>query len=78
MPADNDNDTIDRLSRGPGSAPGSDATSTATSSAREVDVDAARRALADVAREPGAAKPDPILTADNVVRSFGGLTAVDV
>jgi branched-chain amino acid transport system ATP-binding protein len=41
-------------------------------------VDAARRALADVPREPGAAKPDPILTADHVVRSFGGLTAVDV
>ena len=35
-------------------------------------------ALATVAHEPGAAKPDPILTADNVRRQFGGLVAVDV
>jgi neutral amino acid transport system ATP-binding protein len=35
-------------------------------------------ALADVPREPGAPKPDPILVADNIVRRFGGLTAVDV
>lgn len=34
--------------------------------------------FADVAREPGSAKPDPILVADNVVRTFGGLKAVDV
>jgi neutral amino acid transport system ATP-binding protein len=39
---------------------------------------AAAAALADVPREPGAAKPDPILVADNIVRRFGGLTAVDV
>jgi branched-chain amino acid transport system ATP-binding protein len=31
-----------------------------------------------VPREPGAPKPDPILLADEVRRSFGGLTAVDV
>ena len=43
-----------------------------------VDISAARRALADVAREPGAAKPDPIVKADNIVRTFGGLKAVDV
>ena len=35
-------------------------------------------ALASVPRVPGAPKPDPILIADNVVRRFGGLTAVDV
>ncbi|MFG2072808.1 ABC transporter ATP-binding protein [Nonomuraea maritima] len=29
-------------------------------------------------REPGVPKPDPILVVDNVVRRFGGLTAVDV
>ena len=29
-------------------------------------------------RTPGAAKPDPILQVDNIVRSFGGMTAVDV
>ncbi len=40
--------------------------------------DAAVRALADVARTPGVAKPDPILVADHVTRRFGGLTAVDV
>ncbi|MGN6576747.1 MAG: ABC transporter ATP-binding protein [Nocardioides sp.] len=43
-----------------------------------VDTSAARRALADVEHEPGAAKPDPIVIADNVVRQFGGLTAVNV
>jgi neutral amino acid transport system ATP-binding protein len=35
-------------------------------------------ALADVRREPGASKPDPILVADDLARRFGGLTAVDV
>ena len=34
--------------------------------------------LADVAHEPGVAKPDPIMILDNVRRSFGGLRAVDV
>ena len=43
-----------------------------------VDSVAARAALADVAWEPGAKKPDPILIAQDVVRRFGGLTAVDV
>ncbi len=35
-------------------------------------------ALATVEHEPGASKPDPILTADDVHRQFGGLVAVDV
>ena len=39
---------------------------------------AARTALKDVPHEPGAAKPDPIVVADRITRSFGGLTAVDV
>jgi neutral amino acid transport system ATP-binding protein len=39
---------------------------------------AARAALATIPSEPGATKPDPILVARNVVRRFGGLTAVDV
>jgi neutral amino acid transport system ATP-binding protein len=43
-----------------------------------VDSVAARAALAEVAWEPGAEKPDPILVADGVIRRFGGLTAVDV
>jgi len=34
--------------------------------------------LDGLAAEPGVAKPDPILVADGVRRSFGGLTAVDV
>jgi branched-chain amino acid transport system ATP-binding protein len=34
--------------------------------------------LADVAPEPGVAKPDPILVADDVTKSFGGLCAVQV
>ena len=43
-----------------------------------VDTSAARAALRDVAHEPGAPKPDPIVVADGVRRTFGGLTAVDV
>ncbi|MBJ7356287.1 ATP-binding cassette domain-containing protein [Nocardioides sp.] len=40
---------------------------------------AARKSLmTDVERVPGAAKPDPILKVDNIVRQFGGMTAVDV
>ena len=39
---------------------------------------AAAAALAGVAREPGVAKPDAILVANNVKRHFGGLVAVDV
>jgi neutral amino acid transport system ATP-binding protein len=38
----------------------------------------ARAALAGVTAEPGAAKPDPILTAVGVRRNFGGIAAVDV
>ena len=34
--------------------------------------------FAGLAPEPGVAKPDPILVADEVSRRFGGLTAVDV
>jgi ABC-type branched-subunit amino acid transport system ATPase component len=40
--------------------------------------DAAREALREVAHEPGASKPDPVVVADDVLRQFGGLTAVDV
>jgi ABC-type branched-subunit amino acid transport system ATPase component len=43
-----------------------------------VDTSAARAALRDVAHEPGAKKPDPVVIADNIRRTFGGLTAVDV
>lgn len=40
--------------------------------------EAAAAALASIAAIPGVKKPDPIVIADNVVRKFGGLTAVDV
>ncbi|WP_082574411.1 MULTISPECIES: ABC transporter ATP-binding protein [unclassified Nocardioides] len=40
---------------------------------------AARRALTSgFDAVPGAGKPDPILVVDNIVRQFGGMTAVDV
>src|SRR3954464_14750594 len=40
---------------------------------------AARRALtAGFDAIPGASKPDPILVVENIVRQFGGMTAVDV
>ncbi len=42
------------------------------------DRSALRAKLASVAQEPGSAKPQPILAVDHVVRSFGGITAVDV
>jgi neutral amino acid transport system ATP-binding protein len=39
---------------------------------------AALAAFKDLARDPGVPKPDPILVVDDVVRRFGGLTAVEV
>jgi len=39
---------------------------------------AARASLAAVESTPGVSKPDAILTVDNIVRNFGGMTAVDV
>ena len=41
-------------------------------------VEQSRRSLADVPRTPGAPKPDALLVADGVRRSFGGVNAVDV
>jgi neutral amino acid transport system ATP-binding protein len=42
------------------------------------DPAARQRVMAGVASEPGSTKPDPILTVNNIVRHFGGITAVDV
>ena len=42
------------------------------------DRSALRAKLASVPQEPGAAKPQPILAVDHVVRRFGGINAVDV
>jgi branched-chain amino acid transport system ATP-binding protein len=41
-------------------------------------VSSAQAAFVGLAGEPGVSKPDPILVADEVLRRFGGLTAVDV
>jgi neutral amino acid transport system ATP-binding protein len=38
----------------------------------------AHHTLADIANEPGVAKPDPIVVVDHMSRTFGGLRAVDV
>src|SRR6476469_3104262 len=43
-----------------------------------VDTSTNQAALADAPRKPGGAKSDAILVADNIRRTFGGLTAVDV
>ena len=37
-----------------------------------------RAGLSGLAAEPGVAKPDPIVVADDISRQFGGLKAVDV
>jgi branched-chain amino acid transport system ATP-binding protein len=41
-------------------------------------VAAVRQALDGVSREPGSAKPDPILVGSQIKRAFGGLVAVNV
>jgi len=47
--------------------------------ARDLADPAARQALtSEFEATPGATKPDPILVVDNIVRQFGGMTAVDV
>jgi neutral amino acid transport system ATP-binding protein len=45
---------------------------------RDERAKAAVAALAKAPQEPGGTKPDSILTADGVLRTFGGLKAVDV
>jgi branched-chain amino acid transport system ATP-binding protein len=42
------------------------------------DPAARRRLMSGVEPEPGSSKPDPILKVDNIIRHFGGITAVDV
>jgi len=46
--------------------------------AKKATAEAHLEAIAKGAIEPGCAKVDPILVADNVTRTFGGLTAVNV
>src|SRR6476619_7530338 len=42
------------------------------------DPAARRQLMSEVQPEPGSPKPDSILKVDNIVRNFGGITAVDV
>jgi branched-chain amino acid transport system ATP-binding protein len=42
------------------------------------DPEARRRTMSEVEATPGSKKPDPILVVDNIVRQFGGMTAVNV
>ena len=51
---------------------------TSTPAAGLADPKAREQLMAGVDRTPGAAKPDPILVVDHIVRQFGGMTAVDV
>ncbi|GAB2566108.1 ABC transporter ATP-binding protein [Leucobacter ruminantium] len=51
---------------------------TAAATAYPYDRAALRAELATLDQVPGASKPDPILTVDNVVRRFGGNVAVNV
>ncbi len=51
---------------------------TVAAPAYEYDRVALRAKLALLEEVPGVAKPDPILTVDNISRNFGGIQAVDV
>src|SRR3546814_11299838 len=68
MPADNEPSTADT----------SEAGTVETRREPGERAKAAVAALRTAEQRPGGSKPDPILVADNVVRTFGGLTAVDV
>jgi len=56
----------------------SETTTTTTAGAGLADPAARRELMAGVDATAGAKKPDPILVVDNIVRSFGGMTAVNV
>ena len=56
----------------------SEQTTVAGKPAALADPDERRALMAGVITEPGSAKPDPILVVDNIIRNFGGMTAVHV
>jgi len=56
----------------------SDATTPTQPRGGLADPAARRQLMSGVTPEPGSSKPDPILEVDNIVRQFGGMTAVDV
>jgi neutral amino acid transport system ATP-binding protein len=49
-----------------------------TTSSSLADPAARKQLMAGVDAEPGSGKPDAVLNVDNIVRHFGGITAVDV
>ena len=49
-----------------------------TASASLADPEARRRLMSEVEATPGSKKPDSILVVNNIVRQFGGMTAVNV
>jgi len=53
-------------------------TTTTTAGSGLADPAARRELMAGVETTAGSRKPDPILVVDNIVRTFGGMTAVDV
>jgi branched-chain amino acid transport system ATP-binding protein len=56
----------------------SDQTSVAATPGALADPEARRALMAGVTPEPGSAKPDSILVVDQIIRNFGGMTAVHV
>lgn len=72
-------DTADPAGAAPGrNAPGSNAPGSSEPGSTDPGGADPGHALAGVVPEPGVAKPDAVLVADGVTRTFGGLTAVDV
>ncbi|WP_246088134.1 ABC transporter ATP-binding protein [Nocardioides albertanoniae] len=55
-----------------------DQTNTPTSTPTSKDSKTGPAGLVGAGTEPGSKKPDPIVVADKITRTFGGLTAVDV
>jgi neutral amino acid transport system ATP-binding protein len=56
----------------------SDQTTVAATPGALADPEARLALMAGVTPEPGSAKPDPILVVDQIIRNFGGMTAVHV
>ncbi|QCW50461.1 ABC transporter ATP-binding protein [Nocardioides dongxiaopingii] len=72
MPADRDERTLDKNS------PEKDPLGKTPSHRAAGDAKAGLAGLAGLSTDPGVAKPDPILVATGITRTFGGLKAVDV
>jgi neutral amino acid transport system ATP-binding protein len=77
MPADQPATDDEPVSESAGATAAADAAAERAASLAH-SAKARRELLKDVEPVPGSSKPDPILVADDVRRTFGGLTAVDV